>query len=108
MDTRIRVSKEKNAQIVCLSALLTTTMPMMKQTVKSEIFSLKKWGTTVFLYSDRSSGYPVPHLLSIVDTYPLVSGQYISNFFYGYHRLNLDDKILQLDFHLHHINIEFV
>ncbi len=25
--------KEKNAQIVCLSALLTTTMPMMKQTV---------------------------------------------------------------------------
>ena len=25
--------KEKNAQIVCLSALLTTTMPMMKQTI---------------------------------------------------------------------------
>jgi 5-methyltetrahydrofolate--homocysteine methyltransferase len=25
--------REKNAQIVCLSALLTTTMPMMKQTV---------------------------------------------------------------------------
>ena len=25
--------KDKNAQIVCLSALLTTTMPMMKQTV---------------------------------------------------------------------------
>jgi len=25
--------KEKKAQIVCLSALLTTTMPMMKQTV---------------------------------------------------------------------------
>ena len=25
--------KEKNAQVVCLSALLTTTMPMMKQTV---------------------------------------------------------------------------
>ncbi|MBU8848976.1 MAG: corrinoid protein [Desulfobacterales bacterium] len=25
--------KEKNAQIICLSALLTTTMPMMKQTV---------------------------------------------------------------------------
>ncbi len=25
--------KEKNAQILCLSALLTTTMPMMKQTV---------------------------------------------------------------------------
>ena len=25
--------KEKDAQIVCLSALLTTTMPMMKQTI---------------------------------------------------------------------------
>jgi len=25
--------KEKNAQIICLSALLTTTMPMMKQTI---------------------------------------------------------------------------
>jgi len=25
--------KEKNAQIVCMSALLTTTMPMMKQTI---------------------------------------------------------------------------
>jgi 5-methyltetrahydrofolate--homocysteine methyltransferase len=25
--------KENNAQIVCLSALLTTTMPMMKQTI---------------------------------------------------------------------------
>jgi len=25
--------KEKNAQVVCLSALLTTTMPMMKQTI---------------------------------------------------------------------------
>jgi 5-methyltetrahydrofolate--homocysteine methyltransferase len=29
----VRQIKEKNAQIVCLSALLTTTMPMMKQTV---------------------------------------------------------------------------
>ena len=29
--------KEKNAQIVCLSALLTTTMPMMKQTVDAII-----------------------------------------------------------------------
>jgi len=27
--------KEKNARIICLSALLTTTMPMMKQTVDS-------------------------------------------------------------------------
>jgi len=26
-------TKEKNAQIICLSALLTTTMPMMKQTI---------------------------------------------------------------------------
>ena len=29
--------KEKNAQIVCLSALLTTTMPMMKQTIDAII-----------------------------------------------------------------------
>ncbi len=29
----VRQIKEKNASIVCLSALLTTTMPMMKQTV---------------------------------------------------------------------------
>lgn len=29
----VRMIKEKNAHIVCLSALLTTTMPMMKQTV---------------------------------------------------------------------------
>jgi len=29
--------KSKNAQIVCLSALLTTTMPMMKQTVDAII-----------------------------------------------------------------------
>ncbi len=29
----VALIKEKNAQIVCLSALLTTTMPMMKQTV---------------------------------------------------------------------------
>ncbi len=27
--------KEKNAKIVCLSALLTTTMPMMKQTIEA-------------------------------------------------------------------------
>jgi 5-methyltetrahydrofolate--homocysteine methyltransferase len=31
--------KEKNAQIVCLSALLTTTMPMMKQTVEAIVES---------------------------------------------------------------------
>ncbi len=31
--------KEKNAQIVCLSALLTTTMPMMKQTVDALVES---------------------------------------------------------------------
>ena len=31
--------KEKNAQIVCLSALLTTTMPMMKQTVDAIVES---------------------------------------------------------------------
>jgi len=31
--------KEKNAQIVCLSALLTTTMPMMKQTVDTIVES---------------------------------------------------------------------
>ncbi len=29
----VKQIKEKNARIVCLSALLTTTMPMMKQTV---------------------------------------------------------------------------
>ncbi len=29
----VKQVKEKNAKIVCLSALLTTTMPMMKQTV---------------------------------------------------------------------------
>ncbi len=29
----VRQIKEKNAQIVCLSALLTTTMPMMKETI---------------------------------------------------------------------------
>ncbi len=29
--------KEKNAQIVCLSALLTTTMPMMKKTIEAII-----------------------------------------------------------------------
>ena len=31
--------KEKNAQIVCLSALLTTTMPMMKRTVDAIVES---------------------------------------------------------------------
>ena len=31
--------KEKNAKIVCLSALLTTTMPMMKQTVDAIVES---------------------------------------------------------------------
>ncbi len=31
--------KEKNAQIVCLSALLTTTMPMMKKTVEAIVES---------------------------------------------------------------------
>jgi len=31
--------KEKNAQIICLSALLTTTMPMMKQTVDAIVES---------------------------------------------------------------------
>lgn len=31
--------REKNAQIVCLSALLTTTMPMMKQTVDAIVES---------------------------------------------------------------------
>jgi len=29
----VHLIKEKNAKIVCLSALLTTTMPMMKQTI---------------------------------------------------------------------------
>ncbi len=31
----VRQIKEKNAQIVCLSALLTTTMPMMKKTIEA-------------------------------------------------------------------------
>lgn len=31
--------KEKNAQIVCISALLTTTMPMMKKTVEAIVES---------------------------------------------------------------------
>ncbi len=31
--------KEKNAQIVCLSSLLTTTMPMMKQTIDAIVES---------------------------------------------------------------------
>jgi len=35
----VRQIKEKNATILCLSALLTTTMPMMKQTVDAVIES---------------------------------------------------------------------
>ena len=35
----VAMIKEKNAQIVCLSALLTTTMPMMKQTVDAIVES---------------------------------------------------------------------
>lgn len=38
-DNFINQIKEKNAQIVCLSALLTTTMPMMKQTVDAIVES---------------------------------------------------------------------
>lgn len=38
-DDFITQIKEKNAQIVCLSALLTTTMPMMKQTVDAIVES---------------------------------------------------------------------
>ncbi|MCG8470826.1 MAG: corrinoid protein [Desulfobacterales bacterium] len=34
-DEFVTQIKEKNAKIVCLSALLTTTMPMMKQTVET-------------------------------------------------------------------------
>lgn len=33
----VRQIQEKNAQILCLSALLTTTMPMMKQTVDAVV-----------------------------------------------------------------------
>ena len=35
----VRQVKEKNATILCLSALLTTTMPMMKQTIDAVIES---------------------------------------------------------------------
>lgn len=35
----VAMIKEKNASIVCLSALLTTTMPMMKQTVDAIVES---------------------------------------------------------------------
>ncbi len=35
----VEMIKEKKAQIVCLSALLTTTMPMMKQTVDAIVES---------------------------------------------------------------------
>ncbi|MCP4114175.1 MAG: cobalamin-binding protein [Desulfobacteraceae bacterium] len=38
-DEFIAQIKAKNAQIVCLSALLTTTMPMMKQTVEAIVES---------------------------------------------------------------------
>jgi len=35
----VKAIKEKNAGILCLSALLTTTMPMMKQTVDAVVES---------------------------------------------------------------------
>jgi 5-methyltetrahydrofolate--homocysteine methyltransferase len=35
----VRQIKEKNASILCLSALLTTTMPMMKQTIDAVVES---------------------------------------------------------------------
>ncbi|MCD4719533.1 MAG: corrinoid protein [Desulfobacula sp.] len=35
----VRMIKEKNAGILCLSALLTTTMPMMKQTIDAVVES---------------------------------------------------------------------
>lgn len=38
-ETFISEIKEKNADIVCLSALLTTTMPMMKQTIDAIVES---------------------------------------------------------------------
>ncbi len=38
-ETFIAQIKEKNATILCLSALLTTTMPMMKQTIDAVIAS---------------------------------------------------------------------
>ncbi|MCK5311882.1 MAG: corrinoid protein [Desulfobacteraceae bacterium] len=38
-DVFVAQIKEKNAKIVCLSALLTTTMPMMKQTVDAIVES---------------------------------------------------------------------
>ena len=38
-ETFVAQIKEKNARVVCLSALLTTTMPMMKQTVDAIVES---------------------------------------------------------------------
>lgn len=38
-ETFVSEIKEKNADIVCLSALLTTTMPMMKQTIDAIVES---------------------------------------------------------------------
>ncbi len=38
-DDFVKNIKEKNANIVCLSALLTTTMPMMKQTIDAIVDS---------------------------------------------------------------------
>ena len=38
-DTFVSEVNEKNANIVCLSALLTTTMPMMKQTIDAVVES---------------------------------------------------------------------
>ena len=35
----VKQVKEKNANILCLSALLTTTMPMMKQTIDAVVES---------------------------------------------------------------------
>jgi len=33
----VKTIKEKNANILCMSALLTTTMPMMKQTIDAVV-----------------------------------------------------------------------
>jgi 5-methyltetrahydrofolate--homocysteine methyltransferase len=38
-DTFVSEINEKNANMVCLSALLTTTMPMMKQTIDAVVES---------------------------------------------------------------------
>jgi len=38
-DEFVRQIKEKNATILCLSALLTTTMPMMKKTIDAVVVS---------------------------------------------------------------------